>query len=247
MLGAMCGMYGGKKVRETLVWEEVLFFALSLCLGQQRNLMSKPEKLWAPPGDIGLGGSDVFLPSVCAWVSKGMEIQNLEKLWAQPQNSFVWCHVRGNVWDVWGKRGQGKRWFGRKCCFLHSVCAWVSKGIWFQNLKNFEPHPQKSFVWCHVRGNVRDVWGKEVRETLAWEEVLFFYPQCVLGSAKELKSFEPQPQIIFKENKLIKNADINILVAVFSVKIVITEHWKIDISSFWQDIGFGGCFFLLKF
>ena len=45
MLGAMCGMYGGKKVRETLVWEEVLFFALSLCLGQQRNLISKPEKL----------------------------------------------------------------------------------------------------------------------------------------------------------------------------------------------------------
>ena len=71
---------------------------------------------------------------------------------------------------------------------------------------------------------MRDVWGKEVRETLAWEEVLFFYPQWVLGSAKEFKSFEPQPQITFKENKLIKNANINILVAVFSVKIVIKEH-----------------------
>ena len=99
-----------------------------------------------------------------------------------------------------GEKRSGKRWFGRKCCFLHSVCAWVSKGIWFQNLKNFEPHPQKRFVWCHVRGNVRDVWGKEVKETLAWEEVLFFYPQFVLGSATKLKfktwkSFEPNPKI----------------------------------------------------
>jgi len=94
----------------------------------------------------------------------------------------------------------------------------------FKTWKSFEPNPQNSFVWCHVRGNVRDVWGKEVRETLAWEEVLFFYPQCVLGSAKELKNFEPQPQITFKENKLIKNANVNILVAVFSVKIVIKEH-----------------------
>ena len=68
-------------------------------------------------GDIGLGGSAVFLPSVSAWVSKEIKIQNLESFEPNPQNSFVWCHVRGNVWDVWGKKGQGNVGLGGSAVF----------------------------------------------------------------------------------------------------------------------------------
>ena len=88
-------MYGGKKVRETLVWEEVLFFCTQFVLGSAKDLISKPQKTLSPTHKkasygmyggkkarrhSGLGGSAVFLPSVCAWVSKEIKIQNLEKL-----------------------------------------------------------------------------------------------------------------------------------------------------------------------
>ena len=60
-----------------------VFLDSILCLGQQRNLNSKPQEFRAPPtknilcgamlgamcgmyGNIGLGGSAVFLHSVCA-------------------------------------------------------------------------------------------------------------------------------------------------------------------------------------
>ena len=80
---------------------------------------------------------------------------------------LVWCHVRGNVRDVWGKKGLGKHCLGRKCClFTFSLCLGQQKNL-NSNLKNFGPQPQKSFVWCHVGDNVRDAWGKMVGETLA--------------------------------------------------------------------------------
>ncbi len=45
--------------------------------------------------------------------------------------------------------------------FLHSVCAYSKPYI-----KALSPTHKKSFVWCHVRGNVLDVWREGVQETL---------------------------------------------------------------------------------
>ena len=99
-----------------------------------------------------------------------------------------------------GERGQGDIGLGGSAVFYPQFVLGSAKKLKFKTWKSFEPNPQNSFVWCHVRGNVWDVWGKEIKETLAWEEVLFFYPQFVLGSAKEWKfktwkSFEPNPKI----------------------------------------------------
>ena len=38
-----------------------------------------------------------------------------------------------------------------------------------------------------------------------------------------------------------------VLVNAFSIQILIKKYWKIDFCSFWQDLGFGECFFLFKF
>ena len=32
-----------------------------------------------------------------------------------------------------------------------------------------------------------------------------------------------------------------------SIQILLEKYWKLVFSSFWQDLGFGGCFFLFKF
>ena len=73
----------GKEVKETLAWEEVLFFYPQFVLGSAKKLKFKTWKSFEP----------------------------------NPQNSFVWCHVRGNVWDVWGKKGQGNVGLGGSAVF----------------------------------------------------------------------------------------------------------------------------------
>ena len=99
-----------------------------------------------------------------------------------------------------GGKGLGKHWLGRKCClFRFSFVLGPAKEFKLKTSRVSSPAHKKHFAWCHVRGNVRDVWGKRVGETLAWEEVLSFYIQFVLGSAKEFKtqnlnSSEPHPQ-----------------------------------------------------
>ena len=83
MLGAMCGMYGGKRVGETLAWEEVLSFYIQFALGPAKEFKLKTSRVSSPTH----------------------------------KKHFVWCHVRGNVRDVW------KHWLGRKCClFTFSLC-----------------------------------------------------------------------------------------------------------------------------
>ena len=42
MLGAMCGMHGGKRVGETLAWEEVLSFYIQFVL--QKSIENKLNK-----------------------------------------------------------------------------------------------------------------------------------------------------------------------------------------------------------
>ena len=95
MLGAMCEMYGGKRVGETLAWEEVLSFYTHFVLGSAQEFKLKTSNA----------------------------------LGTQPQKSFVWCHVGDNVRDVWEGRGWGSTGLGGSAVFLHSVCAWASKGI----------------------------------------------------------------------------------------------------------------------
>ena len=83
MLGAMCGMYGGKRVGETMAWEEVLSFYIQFVLGPAKEFKLKTSRVSSPTH----------------------------------KKHFVWCHVRGNVRDVW------KHWLGRKCClFTISLC-----------------------------------------------------------------------------------------------------------------------------
>ena len=78
---------------------------------------------------FGLGGSAVFFPQFVLGSAKKLKFKTWKSFEPNPQNSFVWCHVRGNVWDVWGKKGQGNVGLGGSAVFLHSLCAWVSKGI----------------------------------------------------------------------------------------------------------------------
>ena len=119
---------GGNGLGKYWLGRKCCLFTLSLCLGQQRNLNSKPQEFRAPP----------------------------------TKKHFVWCHVRGNVRDAWGKNGSRNTGMRGSAVFLHSACAWVSKGIsaqnlkssescaWVskgistQNLKSFQPHPQKT-------------------------------------------------------------------------------------------------------
>ena len=130
---------GGKGLGKYWLGRKCCLFAFSLCLGQQKTLNS-----------------------------------NLKNFGPQPQKSFVWCHVGDNVRDAWEKNGWRNTGLKGSVAFLYSVCAWVSKGISAQNLKigsakEFKlktsrassPTHKKHFVWCHVRGNVRDIWGKK--------------------------------------------------------------------------------------
>ena len=47
MLGAMCGMYGGKRVGETLAWEEVLSFYIQFVLGPAKEFKLKTSRVWS--------------------------------------------------------------------------------------------------------------------------------------------------------------------------------------------------------
>ena len=89
MLGAMCEMYGGKRVGETLAWEEVLSFYIQFVLGPAKEFKLKTSRVSSPTH----------------------------------KKHFVWCHVRGNVRDAWGKKGWGNIGLGGSAVFLHSVCA----------------------------------------------------------------------------------------------------------------------------
>ena len=89
MLGAMCEMYGGKRVGETLAWEEVLSFYIHFVLGPAKEFKLKTSRVSSPTH----------------------------------KKHFVWCHVRGNVRDAWGKKGWGSIGLGGSAVFLHSVCA----------------------------------------------------------------------------------------------------------------------------
>ena len=108
---------------------------------------------------------------------------------------FVWCHVRGNVRDVWGKKGWGNIGLGGSAVFFtFSLCLGQQNNL-NSNLKNFGPQPQKSFVWCHVGDNVRDAWGKNGwRNTGLRGSAVFLHSVCAWVSkgisAQNLKSSE---------------------------------------------------------
>ena len=151
MLGAMCEMSGGKRVGEALSWEEVLSFYIQFVLGSAKEFKLKPQKLWAPNHKKASYGA--MLGTMCGmhggkWLEKHWLERKCcrftfslclgqqrtlnskpQELPAHPQKHFVWCHVRGNVRDVWGKKGWGSTGLGGSAVFLHSVCAWVSKRI----------------------------------------------------------------------------------------------------------------------
>ena len=153
-------MYGGKRVGETLAWEEVLSFYIQFVLGSAKEFKLKPQKLWAPTtkklrmvpcwgqcarcmGEKGLGKHwlgrkcCLFTLSLCLGQQKNLN-SNLKNFGPQPQKSFVWCHVGDNVRDAWGKNGWRNTGLRGSAVFLNSVCAWVSKGISAQNLKSSE-------------------------------------------------------------------------------------------------------------
>ena len=175
MLGAMCEMYGGKRVGETLAWEEVLSFYIQFVLGPAKEFKLKPQKLWAP---------------------------TTKKLRMVP----CWGQCAGCMGEKWLE----KHWPERKCClFTFSLCLGQQRNfsskpekLWVlclgqQRNLNSKPQelpapPTKNTLYGAMLGAMFEMYGgKRVGETLAWEEVLSFYIQFVLGPAKEFK-LKPQ-------------------------------------------------------
>ena len=68
------------------------------------------ERGW---GNIGVGGSAVFLHSVCR---------------APPTKNILYGAMLGAMCEMYGGKRVGET-LGGSAVFLHSVCAWVSKRI----------------------------------------------------------------------------------------------------------------------
>ena len=215
MLGAMCEMYGGKRVGEALAWEEVLSFYIQFVLGSAKEFKLKPQKLWAPTTKklrmvpcwgqcAGCMGEKWFekhwLERKCCLFTFSLCLGQQRNFSSKPEKLLVLClgqqrnlnskpqelpapptknTLYGAMLGAMCEKGLGKHWFGRKCClFTFSLCLGQQKNL-NSNLKNFGPQPQKSFLWCHVGDNVRDAWGKNSwRNTGLRGSAVFLHSVC---------------------------------------------------------------------
>ena len=250
MLGAMCGIYGGKEVGKILVWEEVWCFYIQFFLGSAKEFKLKTWKSSSLTQKIASYGA--MLGAMCG-IYGGKEVGKI-LVWEEMQYFYIqfflgsakefqfktWksssptrkrdsygAMLGANVRDMWGKRGRENIGLGGSAVLLHSVFPWVGKGIETQNLKIFEPHPQNSFVWCHVRGNVRDIWGKRRRENIhLGGNAVLLHSVCFLGKFSCCCLYRMLLQKSVAIHHGVQSANIDILAVVFSVKIVIKRALK---------------------
>ena len=84
--------------------------------------------------------------------------------------------------DAWGERGWGNIGLGGSAVFLGPAKEFKLK------TSRVSSPAHKNILYGAMLGAMCGMYGgKRVGETLAWEEVLSFYIQSVLGSAKEFK------------------------------------------------------------
>ena len=101
----------------------------------QKHKSFERAMLAAAPGTQGLGihwlgrKCCLFRFSFVLGPAKEFKLKTSRVSSPTHQKHFVWCHVRGNVRDYWGKKGWGNIGLGGSAVFLHSLCAWASKGI----------------------------------------------------------------------------------------------------------------------
>ena len=177
----------GKKVGKILVWEEVWCFYIQFVLGSAKEFKLKAWKSWSPTQKIASYGAmlchvkgnvrdiwgkrgrgilvweEVLYFYIQFFLGSAKEFQF--KTWkssspTRKRDSYG-AMLGANVRDIWGKRGRENIGLGGSAVLLHSVFPWVGKGISIQNLKIFQPHPQKRFVWCHVRSKCTGYMGEK--------------------------------------------------------------------------------------
>ena len=184
MLGAMCGIYGGKEIGKILFWEEVLYFYIQFFLGSAKELKLKTWKSSSPTQKIASYGA--MLGAMCG-IYGGKEVGKILvweevlyfyiqfflgsakefklKTWkssSPTQKIASYGAMLGAMCGIYGGKEVGKILVWEEVwCFYIQFFLGSAKEFQFKNLKIFQPHPQKRFVWCHVRSKCTGYMGEK--------------------------------------------------------------------------------------